>query len=94
MGHKKKTKRVQNSLPGKKIMQEFTHEEIEQIWNSISHYVPDRQKVDCAVDFIKTLVDIGVPTKVIKSAGEYDEKLEEAIESVFDEENEEEDEDQ
>ena len=47
-------------------MQDFTHEEIEQIWNSISHYVPDRQKVDCAVDFIKTLVDIGVPTKVIK----------------------------
>jgi len=75
-------------------MQEFTHEEIEQIWSSISHYIPDRQKVDCAVDFIKTLVDIGVPTKVIKSAGEYDEKLEEAIESVFDEENEEEDEDQ
>ena len=69
-------------------MQEFTHEEIEQIWNSISHYVPDRQKVDCAVDFIKTLVDIGIPTKVIKSAGEYDEKLEEAIESVFDDEDE------
>ena len=69
-------------------MQEFTHEEIEQIWNSISHYVPDRQKVDCVVDFIKTLVDIGVPTKVIKSAGEYDEKLEEAIESVFEDEEE------
>ena len=69
-------------------MQEFTHEEIEQIWNSISHYVPDRQKVDCAVDFIKTLVDIGVPTKVIKSAGEYDEKLEEAIESVFEDDEE------
>ena len=64
-------------------MQEFTHAEIEQIWNSINHYVPDRQKVDCAVDFIKTLVEIGVPTKVIKSAGEYDEKLEAAIESVF-----------
>ena len=38
------------------------------------------------MDFIKTLVDIGIPTKVIKSAGEYDEKLEEAIESVFDDE--------
>jgi hypothetical protein len=50
--------------------------------------VPDRQKVDCAVDFIKTLVDIGVPTKVIKSAGEYDEKLEAAIESVFAEDEE------
>lgn len=75
-------------MAGQKLMQEFTHEEIEQIWNSISHYVPDRQKVDCAVDFIKTLVDIGVPTKVIKSAGEYDEKLEEAIESVFEDEEE------
>jgi hypothetical protein len=50
--------------------------------------VPDRQKVDCAVDFIKTLVDIGVPTKVIKSSGEYDEKLEAAIESVFAEDEE------
>jgi len=75
-------------------MQEFTHEEIEQIWSSISHYIPDRQKVDCAVDFIKTLVDIGISTKVIKSAGEYDEKLEEAIETVFDEEEPEEDEEE
>ncbi len=90
MGLQKEKKSIRNPLAGKKLMQEFTHEEIEQIWNSISHYVPDRQKVDCAVDFVKTLVDIGVPTKVIKSAGEYDEKLEEAIESVFDEENEEE----
>jgi len=81
-------------LGGKKIMQELTHEEIEQIWSSISHYVPDRQKVDCAVDFIKTLVDIGISTKVIKSAGEYDEKLEEAIETVFDEEEPEEDEEE
>jgi hypothetical protein len=71
-------------------MQELTHEDIEQIWTSISHYVPDRQKVDCAVDFIKTLDDIGVSTKAIKSAGEYDEKLEEAIEIVFEEEDEEE----
>jgi len=75
-------------------MQELTHEEIEQIWSSISHYVPDRQKVDCAVDFIKTLVDIGISTKVIKAAGEYDEKLEEAIETVFDEEETEEDEEE
>jgi predicted ATP-grasp superfamily ATP-dependent carboligase len=70
-------------------MQELTHEDIEQIWNSISHYVPDRQKVDCAVDFIKTLVDVGISTKTIKAAGEYDDKLEEAIETVFEEEDEE-----
>jgi hypothetical protein len=76
-------------LAGKKLMQELTHEDIEQIWNSISHYVPDRQKVDCAVDFIKTLVDVGISTKTIKAAGEYDDKLEEAIETVFEEEDEE-----
>jgi len=70
-------------------MQELNHEDIEQIWNSISHYVPDRQKVDCGVDFIKTLVDIGISTKTIKAAGEYDDKLEEAIETVFEEEDEE-----
>jgi len=70
-------------------MQELTHEDIEQIWNSISHYVPDRQKVDCAVDFIKTLVDVGISTKTIKAAGEYYDKLEEAIETVFEEEDEE-----
>ncbi len=76
-------------MAGKKLMQELTHEDIEQIWNSISHYVPDRQKVDCAVDFIKTLVDVGISTKTIKAAGEYDDKLEEAIETVFEEEDEE-----
>lgn len=70
-------------------MQELTHEDIEQIWSSISHYIPDRQKVDCAVDFIKTLVDVGISTKTIKAAGEYDDKLEEAIETVFEEEDEE-----
>jgi len=75
-------------------MHELTHEEIEQIWSSINHYVPDRQKMDCAVDFIKTLVDIGVPTKTIKAAGEYDEKLEEAIETVFEAEEPEEDEEE
>lgn len=76
-------------MAGKRLMQELTHEDIEQIWNSISHYVPDRQKVDCAVDFIKTLVDVGISTKTIKAAGEYDDKLEEAIETVFEEEDEE-----
>ena len=73
-------------------MQELTHEDIEQIWNSISHYIPDRQKVDCAVDFIKTLVDVGISTKTIKAAGEYDDKLEQAIETVFEEDEDQEDE--
>jgi predicted ATP-grasp superfamily ATP-dependent carboligase len=68
-------------------MQELTPEDIEQIWNSVSHYVPDRQKADCAVDFIKTLVDVGISTKTIKAAGEYDEKLEQAIETVFEQDD-------
>ena len=41
-------------------MIEMTHEEIERIWNSFSHYIPDRQKSDAAVDFVNTLKDIGV----------------------------------
>ena len=36
-------------------MIEMTHEEIERIWNSFSHYIPDRQKSDAAVDFVNTL---------------------------------------
>ena len=35
-------------------MADITHEDIERIWNSFSHYVPDRQKLDAAVDFINT----------------------------------------
>ena len=73
-------------------MTSFGSFSIEQIWNSISHYIPDRQKVDCAVDFIKTLVDVGISTKTIKAAGEYDDKLEQAIETVFEEDEDEEDE--
>jgi predicted ATP-grasp superfamily ATP-dependent carboligase len=44
------------------------------------------------VDFIKTLVDVGISTQKIKAAGEYDDKLEEAIETVFEEDEDEEDE--
>ena len=66
-------------------MIDFTHEDIERLWNSISHYVPERQKLDCAIDFIKSLEDIGVEYDEIKASSEYDPKLEEAISSVFDE---------
>ena len=69
-------------------MIDFTHEDIERLWNSITHYVPERQKLDCAIDFIKSLEDVGVEHDEIKASGEYDTKLEEAINTVFDEDDE------
>ena len=69
-------------------MIDFTHEDIERLWNSITHYVPERQKLDCAIDFIKSLEDIGVEHDEIKASAEYDPKLEEAIATVFKEEEE------
>tara|TARA_A100001011_G_scaffold245171_1_gene253133 strand:+ start:349 stop:585 length:237 start_codon:yes stop_codon:yes gene_type:complete len=65
-------------------MAEMTHEEIERIWNSFSHYIPERTKLDGAVDFISTLRDIGVEDKEIKASSDYDPKLEEAVDSVYD----------
>jgi len=67
-------------------MIDFTHEDIERLWNSISHYVPERSRLDAAIDFIKSLDDIGVEHDEIKASGEFDSKLEEAINTVFEEE--------
>ena len=67
-------------------MIDLTHEDIERLWNSIVHYVPERQKLDMAIDLIKSLEDIGVEHDEIKACAEYDPKLEEAINTVFDEE--------
>ena len=69
-------------------MIDFTHADIERLWNSIVHYVPERQKLDCAIDFIKSLEDIGVDIDEIKASAEYDPKLEEAISTVFEEDEE------
>ncbi len=69
-------------------MIDFTHEDIERLWNSITHSVPERQKLDCAIDFIKSLEDIGVDHDEIKASAEYDPKLEEAINTVFEEDEE------
>jgi len=69
-------------------MIDFTHEDIERLWNSITHYVPERQKLDCAIDFIKSLEDIGVEYDEIKASAEYDPKLEEAINTVFEDDEE------
>ena len=73
-------------------MIEMTHEEIERIWNSFSHYITDRQKSDAAVDFVSTLKDIGVEDNEIKASSDYDPKLEEAVGSVFAEGNDDEEE--
>ena len=60
--------------------------QIEEIWTTVSHYVPERQKLDCGVDFVKTLVDQGIDSEVLKAAMEYDEKLTEAITIVLEDE--------
>ena len=67
----------------------MTHEDIERLWNSMSNFIPDRQKSDAAIDFIKTLEDIGVEEDEIKACGEFDPKLEEAVATVFDTDDEE-----
>ena len=67
-------------------MADMTHENIERIWNSLLHYLPERTKLDAAIDFVKSLEDIGVEEDEIKASAEYDPKLEEAINTVFEEE--------
>ena len=69
-------------------MIDFTHEDIERLWNAIMHYIPERSKSDAAIDFIKSLEDIGVEHDEIKASAEYDTKLEEAINTVFEEDEE------
>lgn len=62
---------------------QMTHNQIEEIWTSISNYLPERVKLDCAVDYVKTLLDIGTDPRVLKAAGEYDDRLEQAINTVL-----------
>ena len=69
-------------------MEQMNKHQIEEIWNTVSAYLPERIKVDCAVDYIKTLVDMDVDTRVIKSAGEHDDRLQQAIEGVLAEDEE------
>ena len=64
----------------------MTHENIERIWNSLLHYLPERNKLDAAIDFVKSLEDIGVDEDEIKASAEYDSKLEQAINTVFEKE--------
>ena len=67
-------------------MADITHENIDRIWNSLIHYLPERTKLDAAIDFVKSLEDIGVEEDEIKASAEYDLKLEQAINTVFEEE--------
>jgi thiamine pyrophosphate-dependent acetolactate synthase large subunit-like protein len=67
-------------------MADLSHENIERIWNSLLHYLPERTKLDAAIDFVKSLEDIGVEEAEIKASAEYDPKLEQAINTVFEEE--------
>jgi|TARA_A100000164_G_scaffold9953_1_gene8552 hypothetical protein len=71
-------------------MIDMTHEDIERLWNSIVHYIPERQKTDAAIDFIRSLLDIDIEEDEIKATAEYDPKLEEAINIVFEEDDDEE----
>jgi hypothetical protein len=70
-------------------MSDMTHENIERIWNSLLHYLPERTKSDAAIDFVKSLEDIGVDEDEIKASAEYDLKLEQAINTVFEDDEEE-----
>ena len=66
-------------------MIDFDHADIERLWNSIIHYVPERQRLDMAIDLLNSLEDIGVDHEVLKGSAELDPKLEEAVNTVFEE---------
>ena len=70
-------------------MIDFDHADIERLWNAIIHYVPERQRLDMAIDLLKSLEDIGVDHEVLKGSAELDPKLEEAaVNAVFEEDEE------
>tara|TARA_A100001011_G_scaffold353250_1_gene394628 strand:- start:282 stop:524 length:243 start_codon:yes stop_codon:yes gene_type:complete len=71
-------------------MADMTYEDIERIWHSLALYLPDKNKSDAAVEFINTLRDIGVEESEIKASSDCDPKIEEAVGSVFADDEEEE----
>tara|TARA_B100000482_G_C12346954_1_gene195256 strand:+ start:262 stop:504 length:243 start_codon:yes stop_codon:yes gene_type:complete len=71
-------------------MIEMTHDDIERIWDSMIHFIPEKQKQDAAIDYVKTLESMGVDEFEIKAIGEYDPKLEEAVNTVFQDDQEDE----
>ena len=72
---------------------QMTSNQIEEIWTTVSMYLPERVKLDCAIDYVKTLVDIGVDPDILKQVGDIgDKRLEEAVAKVLDTEIEEDEE--
>jgi hypothetical protein len=67
--------------------EQMTPEQIEEIWISVASYLPERVKLDCAIDYVKTLIDGGVDPEILKQSGEYDEKLQTAIDTVLDDDD-------
>lgn len=67
-------------------MIELTTEHIDRIWSSLIHFVPEKNKIDAGVDFINALRDLGVDDIEIKGAAEHDQKYEEAVNAVYDDE--------
>ena len=72
----------QTAVPRIILMDEMTAEHIDRIWSSLSHWLPEKTKVDAGVDFINCLQEIGVEDSVIKQAAEFDPKYEEAVLAV------------
>ena len=67
----------------------MTSEDIERIWDSMSHFIPEKQNLDAAIDCVKTLEGMGVEESEIKAIGEFSPKLEEAVVTVFENDEEE-----
>ena len=72
-------------------MIEMHHEHIDRIWSSLSHWIPEKMKLDAAVDFINSLQELGVEDSAIKQAAEFDPKYEEAVNAVYGDEEDDDD---
>ena len=70
-------------------MAEMTHEDIERIWNSFSHYVPDRQKSDAAVEFVNALKFLDIDPTQIKASADVDPAIQAAVDSAYEDDDEE-----
>ena len=64
-------------------MTDMTHEDIERIWNSFSHFLTDRNKSDAAVEFVNALKFLDIDTDQIKASADYDPAIEAAVDSAY-----------
>ena len=72
-------------------MTELTTEHIDRIWTSLVHFIPEKNKIDAGIDFINALRELGVEDLEIKGVAEFDTKYEEAVNAVYEEEEQDED---